>query len=84
MVFLGDKNKIKQLIVGKEIMRYYADCINQRISLKLVESCLEVLPMLFEFGERMRSISPEDTNFVIYTFLNYPGVIKSFEELQKI
>ena len=33
--------------------------------------------MLFDFGDKAKTFSDE-FNFVIYTFLNYPGVTEGF------
>lgn len=39
--------------------------------------------MLFDFGEKLRA-SSEDSNFVIESFLSYPGVTEGFEQLNQI
>ena len=36
MVFLGDQSKVKNLIISKEVLRYYGDCIIQRNNFKLI------------------------------------------------
>ncbi len=64
-------------------MRYYGTCIIMNNQQKLVETCLDTLPMLFDFGERLRT-KAEDANVIIQSFLSYPGVAEGFEQLNQL